>query len=218
MIYSIKHRSDKSIGRTFPQSYGMTDDYDYNAPNSIYNIVSYFKSFPPFEPNFDSFKLNDGAKVTDFISSSCTIGFPGFIVSKKALDIFTNIKMPPYKIFPAKILWKGNFLDQYYWLHIIHNYEIIVDFKNSDFYYTDDFGNEQKIAIEDSSSFSELNLKFQLKARNLFIDTENIQYDFMLLQFGINSNIVSEHFKLNMEQNNITGIQFDPMLNVKMSK
>lgn len=128
-FYILKPAVDtEETGHVFPtvESY---ENYDFNAPDSVYNLDS--NSFPDFTPDI-RFKLAKGAKLCDVMGQS-TISACGLLVSPKIKDAFKQFDLIPHKYFPATIEYNGSFL-QYYWIHLVWENGIKhLDFEKSKF-------------------------------------------------------------------------------------
>ena len=101
--YSISPSTNEKIIGTFPQTDGMGPGYNLRGANSVWNLPNLRK--PDFEPDFDCFRLDKKAKLTDVISTAI-INACGFIVSDKLKNIFDEFKLPPHIYYPVKILHK----------------------------------------------------------------------------------------------------------------
>ncbi len=131
--YIFKTACDtKETGHVYPQIQKWKLGYDEDHQNSYYSYYEKAKSgnFPDFEPNLDSLVLQSNAKPTDLISSFISTGF---IVNLKLKLLFEQFSFPPHRLFPAKILYRNEELDDYYFMHIISDYTNFVDFKKSSF-------------------------------------------------------------------------------------
>ena len=96
-LFEISHCTDTSIiGRDYPQ----VDFIDLEKAHSI----NYHNKPNTFE--FDKITLYKTAKLTDVISTAA-ISAHGFMLSKKALDIFTSQNIGKFCIYPANLIHKG---------------------------------------------------------------------------------------------------------------
>lgn len=118
----------KETGMVYPAVESF-DDYDFNAPNSVYKLDSDF--FPDFIPDI-RFKLAKGAKLCDIMGQG-TISACGLLIRQNAKDVLEQFKLVPHKYYSATIEDKGN-IHQYYWVHFVWEDGInFFDFKNSKF-------------------------------------------------------------------------------------
>lgn len=132
-IYFLKYAL-KDIGRCgFPQCQKLSEDYEKNAPDSVYNLSHI--EFPDFKPNFKSLVIADGGKQNDLIKC-VPINFSILIVSERLLKILLKFKLPPHKIYPVYFIHKGKKFKGYHGLHIIDQDEYLkeIDFERSKFW------------------------------------------------------------------------------------
>lgn len=119
-------------------------DYDFKAPNSAHKLN--FREFPDFEPDI-RFKLAKGAKLTDMLSQAA-ISAHGFLINEKLKNAFEQFNIVPHKYFPATIEdHQGNF-HNYFWMHIVWDYQSIVNWEQSSFYH---MNYDEKINLKFSS-------------------------------------------------------------------
>lgn len=119
----------KETGNAYPavESY---DDYDFNAPNSVYKLGS--DKFPDFTPDI-RFKLAKDAKVCDVMAQG-TISACGLLISEKLKRRLEAENLVPHKFFPATIEVNKGKVELYYWLHFVWTDGIkYLDFKKSKF-------------------------------------------------------------------------------------
>ncbi len=106
------------------------DDYDFNAPNSVYKLDS--DQFPNFIPDI-RFKLAKDAKLCDVMAQS-TISACGLLISEKLKGLMENESIIPHKFFSGTIEVSSGKIESYHWLHLVWpegvNY---LDFRQSKF-------------------------------------------------------------------------------------
>lgn len=90
------------------------ENYDFNAPNSVYNLDS--DVFPNFTPDI-RFKLAKGAKLCDVMGQG-TISACGLLINEKVKNVFEEFNLIPHKYYSATIEDKGT-IHQYYWVHFV---------------------------------------------------------------------------------------------------
>ncbi len=208
--YSISPSTDEKIIGTFPQTDGMGPGYNLRGTNSVWNLPNLRK--PDFEPDFDCFRLDKKAKLTDVISTA-TINACGFIVSNKLKIIFDEFKLPPHIYYPVKILYKKEMISNYFWLHFIDDNTKNIDFLNSTFELTHPlpFFRNDSIILE-GKEFEILtanklaNPDYKLFPKRLKSQgPQNI--DFVVLDFLYKSFYISEKLFKAINNNSITGIK-----------
>lgn len=118
----------KETGMAYPAVESF-EDYDFNAPNSVYKLDS--DSFPDFVPDI-RFKLAKGAKICDVMGQG-TISACGLLISQNVKDALEQFNLIPHKYFSATIEDKG-IIHKYYWVHFVWEDGInLLDFKKSKF-------------------------------------------------------------------------------------
>ena len=118
----------KETGMAYPAVESF-ENYDFNAPNSVYNLDS--DCFPDFVPDI-RFKLVKGAKLCDVMGQG-TISACGLLISQNVKEVLEQFNLLPHKYFSSTIEDKG-VLHQYYWVHFVWNDAINhLDFRNSRF-------------------------------------------------------------------------------------
>ncbi len=130
MYYILKPAvGTEETGNAYPavESY---QDYDFNAPNSVYKLDS--DKFPDFAPDI-RFKLAKEAKLCDVIAQG-TISACGLLISEKLKSRLEAENLVPHKFFPATIEVDKDKVEQYYWLHLVWPDGVkYLDFKKSKF-------------------------------------------------------------------------------------
>lgn len=134
VLVAIDNSTDKSkIGKVYPQVDGMGNGYNLRKPNSVWEIQEY--SNLDFFPDLNYFKVSNSAKLTDFISTDL-ISASGFLVSDKTKKVFDQYQISKHIYYPARLKYKMNFYENYYWLHFVENDNDIIDFPTSTFVLT----------------------------------------------------------------------------------
>jgi hypothetical protein len=98
-----------------PQHQTMGAGYDYDAPDSVYNLS--FDALVEFTPNFNTVILDDSAVLTDLVSSA-PIRNSGFIVSSRLRTIIDEFPLPTHRYYPLPVEHRGNAITDYWWLHL----------------------------------------------------------------------------------------------------
>lgn len=212
----FKHAvGSKDTGKTFPQIQKMSSNYNYDSLDSIHSLSRYVKKFPDFTPNLDFLILSKASKLTDLLSLSL-IGNNGFLISAKLKKILLNYKLPKHKYYKAKISYKNEIIENYYWLHIISDYTQFVNYKKSDFIVIKNYS-EFVSNIEITSLKDYFVKKDELKIKNntLSIWTKiiilNNMFDKNLNLFKIscfdNKFYINETLNEDIVKNKITGVE-----------
>ncbi|WP_290796210.1 hypothetical protein [Flavihumibacter sp. UBA7668] len=127
--YVLKYSTGKEIGKTYPQTNGMSDNYNFEISDSI-NFLPNLET-PLFIPNLNYLKVDENAKITDFISTGL-INATGFIVNEKIKSLFDNYKIADHMYFPASLYYKHKHIKAH-WLHFTNDYTSLIDFNKSTF-------------------------------------------------------------------------------------
>lgn len=221
MNYFSAHYAVKKIGRGgFPQSQDiemepgrMVTDDDF-----VWNLQ--FDKLPDFNPYIGTLILQDGSILTDFISSA--IISVGFVCSEKVKKIVEKQKTTNLRFYNLSVKHKNIYYNNYYLMHSVNNYDNKVDFESSVFQIFRIENNSwfgKNIILKDFDEYTKLikelsNNKYgdwqkieakEIRFKNNFKPEHNI---FNL--FGINSHIYfSEQLKKDLDENKITGIQYN---------
>lgn len=162
------------------------------------------------------------AKLTDFINTYNVIGFTGsMLISDKFKKAFEKFNLFGLQFFPTFIIQNNIKIEGYWQTHISEQGFALLDFPKIDFKYKKFINDkviyediENIITLEDFLKCKEENiLPTELNFFNLKLKEDEI-FDFFLIPHYINGNgygIVSEKFKLEIESQGITGIEFRPI-------
>jgi len=208
--YSISPSTDEKIIGTFPQTDGMGPGYNLKGANSVWNLPNLRK--PDFEPDFDCFRLDKKAKLTDVISTAI-ISACGFIISDKLKNVFDEFKLPPHIYYPVKILYKKEMISNYYWLHFTDDNTKDIDFQNSTFELTHPlpFFRNDSIILEgkefDILTVTKLaNPDYKFFTKRLKSQRPQNK-DFVVFDFLYESFYISDKVFKALNNNSITGIK-----------
>lgn len=197
----------KETGNAYPavESY---EDYDFNAPNSVYDIR--FDKFPDFIPDI-RFKLAKGAKLCDMMGQA-TINANGFLISEKLKSIFDNSNIIPYECYPATIEDKGT-LHSYYWIHFVWNEgKSLIDFNASKFFkqkFSNNLGYIELQSEEDyKNTKAEFGSRYMIGFEILKLK-EQLSFDLIIVPFKTDI-IISETFKNKVTVSELTGLSILP--------
>lgn len=120
-------------GPVYPQVQGMSPNYNYEAPNSVHALSRASDHFPTHPPNLNYFVVHNKANLTDLISVAVTSG--GFLINNKLKMVFDRFNITAHQFYPARLMHRGIFYDNYFWIHFIQSdLAKFVDFKKSTFF------------------------------------------------------------------------------------
>jgi hypothetical protein len=128
--FILSNSTGKDIGKKYPQTDGMGGLYPFGDKDSISNLTSF--QIPDFTPNLNYFNIHKSAKLTDFVSTGL-ITAKGFLVSKKAKITLEQFNLPKHKFYPAKLLYKDKFYEDYYWMHLGEDFTDYIEFDKTEF-------------------------------------------------------------------------------------
>lgn len=208
----------KEIGAYF-QVKSMSEEYDYNASNSISAMSSLVNDeVPSFIPNLESFVLKPKAKLTDIISTGYASD-KGFLISDKAKSILKIYNIDKGIYYPATVEYKGQKFP-YSFLYIASYFieNEMIDFPRSEFI-------EKKISeIINNVTFDnfeqmiayarKINPVHEIGFEKIFLKKEVSNFDMFRLGYVDNNIIVSERLKKDLKAQGITGIKFTDVENI----
>lgn len=140
--------SRKEVGY-YPQISSLPSNYLEAGERSIYKVPH--SDFPEFTPDLSGLPLRKDAKLTDVIS--CAYISDGFLVNSRALEVFEEFKLPPYRLHPCTIV-QNKLEYEYYWFHYLIDLTAYINFPLSDFYIGFDILSvEGPIAFQDYEDF-----------------------------------------------------------------
>jgi hypothetical protein len=125
----ISNSADEKEVGCYPQSSGLFNGYNHDAPNAIENLTS--DEFPDFIPDL-RFELDEDAILTDIISPSNLDFATGLLMNEKAKKIFESAKIFLHKYYEATIKVNTKTLN-YHWLHLVNPNFKDIAFKKSVF-------------------------------------------------------------------------------------
>ncbi|MFT3678677.1 MAG: hypothetical protein QM791_00305 [Ferruginibacter sp.] len=208
-LFAIKTSTDNSkIGKVFPQTDGMGNNYNLRKPNSVWEIKNY--SQLDFLPDLDYFKISNSAKMTDFISTGL-ISACGFLISEKAKNIFNQYQISSHVYYKARVKHKMTFYENYFWLHFTENDDSIVDFSKSKFVLTEPLPAFRQETIEltfsdkeQAASVRKTNNFKGLFPRNLYLKSDS--QDFFSFSFLYYHDYISSRLLEKFKAENISGL------------
>ncbi len=210
-FYILKYSVDnKIIGKTYPQSQSMSNDYNYAAENSCWKMA--YDSFPEFEPNLNGFLLHKTAKLTDVISNA-SIYF-GLLISNKLAELLTHFELPKYKLFKAYIIQKSE-SHNYNFFHYISDLVEYIDFEKTRFYLFNGF-ERTNVFIHSKNDllklYNEIPTTSKLKTdKYQFIKGYKMSLDLFQISITDSRTYISHRLKTALEEAKITGIEITPV-------
>jgi hypothetical protein len=131
-FYRLRDSTDlKEIGGDFPQVQRTYDGYDKKAQDSYLKVKG--NAFPDFEPNLYYFTINPKGNLTDMISTSM-LANNGSLISERFKNLLEDdFNLAPHRFFPATLKYKGEFRNDYYWMHVVSDNSQYIDFEHTKF-------------------------------------------------------------------------------------
>lgn len=216
MIYILREALNPSeIGHTFPQVQNTIGGSPYNLPP---------QDRPATDLNIPVFLLHSKSKKIDYIS--CSNSFFGMLVSPKLKNLLIKHKLPAHQVFPAKIKHYNKYYD-YFLINIYEDALHYIDFEASRFYQGTAAGSWTKdININSIEEYTRMSknmpqmsdgmdtfvLISELRLREDIIDTDVFRLRRLLTHY-----FVSEKLKNELIENHITGVDFIPVDQLKIS-
>lgn len=167
------------------------------------------------EPYFE-LELQPAAKITNYLSEF--LGFPGWIIDKKLLNILKKFSLPMYNYYPISVFKQKEEMEYYYFHFVItNNWEFINTEKSYGELIKFEGGNikvEDKVApnnIEEMiATGNQYKFPYNIRMGKLYLKQDFSNYDLYFFNyFGIDT-VISERLKCKIEEENITGIKMTP--------
>ncbi|MDY0986682.1 hypothetical protein SOM12_04590 [Flavobacterium sp. CFBP9031] len=217
-FYSIKSSLNSKVLGHYPQVKDIKYNCDvWDEPKFIEHTHFAKINFVPITANAI---LHDKAKITDLINVS-GMGFTNkLLVSNKLKGIFEHYRKTGLQFYESNLIHKNHEVDNYWVLNFFESGMHFINFNSSQIYLTEN--TFDKVRELDIKNFNEyLNMKEIIDEegypKGIFIEkftlVNNVDEDFFFLtnvQGGV-SYIVSEKLKINLEEENCTGIEFMPI-------
>ena len=206
----------------YPQVQKMSPGYDYEAANSVHALSREVEDFPTYEPDLDHFIVHGKAKLSDLLSVSVIYG--GLLISKRFKTLLENFCLPKHKFYAAKVHHKKQFYE-YYWMHIICDLTIEIDYKKSSFInYYNYAHNLGSVSVSSKEELEEKRKKIKAEnpgknvtiwAERLWLrDSFNEQLDlFEIGSFDANT-YISSRLRNKIDAEKITGCHIIPASNI----
>ena len=220
--YTLTYDVDSDeTGPVYPQAVFKNPKKQEPNPVLMANMALDGASLPDTILNFDYLELNKGAKLTDLMSSS--LRGNGFLMSEKLKKIIEKSNITDYRFYEVKLFDKIKEIKGYYYFHSTSCLRDFINFPTSKFY----IGDTIKDFIRDldfiPNSFDDL----QIHRKSLPYVKELVwvkqfylanNFPFNLELFRINAFnyefFITTKFKEKLEQNNITGLNIRPVMDL----
>lgn len=218
-LYTLLPSTDPNEVGAYPQVAidGSQHPYNIRASDSIWKIPSDGEiGFIPAIPNF---KLDDGAKLTDFINSSYSSHYL-ILISSRLLELIKKSNIGSYNILPTIIKNQAQ-EEQYYFFRLMNaKHNVYINWQTTIWgaYYLD----TQTYKLIEESSFSansyedlaEMRKKIRqdkgrraIQLKQLVLNNAVVFDDMFFLKIHSNL-VVSEQLKNKIEANGLTGMKF----------
>jgi len=100
-------------------------------PRSAYGLIRW-DGLPAKPPPFGKLMLALGARLTDVLSAASISG-PGFLVSKRVLQLFAELDLGEHGVYPARVGAGARKSYGYFWVHIANDVAARVDVRSSEY-------------------------------------------------------------------------------------
>lgn len=203
-FYIVDDPTDESVGNVYPQLKDMRPGYKMYEKTSISELDP-FKE-PEVAPDLDYCVINNKTKLTDFLSTG-HFGEPR-LISEKAQAALKNLWLPRHFIYPARILYRKKFYDNYSLLHFVGFQDDLLDIPNCVFRTKHisglKFNSREELSEYRKSIFSD-HVLVRLEKAKLIEDKYYQQDSFDFVSYA---RIVSQNFVEQYEKNGLTGLKF----------
>lgn len=218
--YILSNSTDEKVVGDIPQV-KMAPDYDFDKHHSVRHIPR--DNFPDFNPDLNFFVITPKAKLTDVITVSGLISAKGFLINEKVKNILDRHNLISHKYYQAKLYYKNQALT-YYWWHLVSDLTNCIDYNQTSFAIKRLF----KIEVDNLSIPNAEGLK---KTRHEIGALKNLIPNTLVLHDAFDKNLdlfiiggfndeifVSEKLKLELEQQNISGIEISkPKFSIRVA-
>lgn len=218
-FFALESSLDKKIMGKIPQIKEFT--HHCNIDEEPNHIDRYIFEKVNIKPILSNVVLYSNSNKTDFINTYGHIGFlSGFLISNKFKEILDKFNCYGFQFFETYIIHKNNKINNYWQANKYEFPYEHIDFLKTSFIYKDRDLNRNTVSEKINFKSLEEFLLFASKIRypkQLFFEDfhfrEDMNLDFFSLQYDESANkaIVSERLKIEIEKNNITGIEFRPI-------
>lgn len=206
-LFKLDISLDNKVIGAYPQVEEMIKGYDYDAKDSVYQLVYNRNKYIDFTPNLESFLLKKKAKFTDLIGAIPIGGASGLLISGWFKEILTSFNLMTHQFFAAVIVNHVGHANLYYWMHLVSNLSLKVNYEFSKFYKS----GGDKVKITSFENFlikkKRLGVFYKITSKEIAIQEKDIEvldlFYFGNFDFGI---YISERLKNKLEEKGITGI------------
>ena len=208
-----KSLDPKVVGIPSNHSEEMSKGYDFNAPNSVYNWRK-----NSLVPNLKSVLVNKNAKITDFIDC-VPIGGSGAILSEKFFNVLSWFNILDYTLADIELIQFNKVVPGFlffYFNRTIQDNDIEFSktkYVNIEFNY--EIGEYKELEDINISSLTELDEGRPVSQLRPVLKRLTLKKDFKFDVFCLISPgrlIVSEAVKNALVREKITGIRFEPFV------
>ncbi|MGA9239154.1 hypothetical protein [Robiginitalea sp.] len=212
MLYKIQPALvNKIVG--YIVSRKMTEGYQYDDPNSVWNINVRGKM--GFVPNIDAIQLLKRAKLMDIVQS---VPVPpwGLVISDKLLEIFkVNVLPIELQVFDAYVVHKEKRYHYNYFYIYQSNEHKYIDWGKSKFKLrklNQLIGDEFKVDIKKERAKLEKGIGIDsYMPTKLFIKKNEIRSDILKLDLSCRGYYVTEKLKNEIEKGDCQGVDLIPI-------
>ena len=209
MKYYAFDYTDLDKQKDFPQTWKFIKEYDPDSPTGVCSFCYNHYVFPDYTPDLDGFKLQTGARLTDFVTTGIGL-FP--LVTPKCKAVMEQLTLLPHRFYPAGLYKRNIRYDYYFFFYLLWCYPAFVDYKKTTFYKKLD-PEKKPLAIGTRYDF------IKYKRQNPYIKTDQVvllkSFNKELDMFDLSpiflDMVVSERFKNAIEEAGLTGQSFKPL-------
>jgi hypothetical protein len=217
--YSIENCLNEKLMGKIPQIKEFIYHCDVDAnPKSIDKFI--FEKIE-IEPILSNVVLYSNAKQTDFINTYGHVGFGfGNLISNKFKQLLEKFNCYGFQYFKTYIVQNNKNFENYWQTNIFDFPFHFIDFEKSNFILKDrDINRNVIIETINFNNIDEFNLFVSKVKYPKMISFKNIVFnekmnlDFFVLRYteGGHKGIVSKRLKIELEKNEISGIEFRPI-------
>lgn len=192
-----------------PQTWDFIKEYNPDSPTGVCSFCYNHYVFPDYTPDLDGFKLQPGARLTDFVTTG--IG-SSTLVTPKCKAVMEQFALLPHRFYPTGLYKRNIRYDYYFFFHLFWCYPAFVDYKKTTFYKRLD-PEKKPLDIETRYDF------LRYRSQTPYIETDQVvllksfnkeldMFDLSPIYLGM---IVSERFKNAIEEAGLTGQSFKPL-------
>ena len=213
--YKITGLRDDSVqGEVLKKKFKTKEHYD-NFYNFFFENPDFIGKFPDFNINLEYIKINDKARILDFMTFSPLVSCGKFLISDKVQDLIKNFNLPPYKLYPVKLFHKKTVFENYKLFYCPFLDFDKIDFQKSIFHEGLPMFNRGYIDVNNKEEY--LN-HTGLKSVEKIVLNSNCNKDYDLIRVRIAAfYFISERLKEMIELANLTGLNIIEAKNPSIS-